>query len=135
MSQIWNSIFVVSWLCVVWCRVVSSTNPHWARVMGYGSFSLCVIHKKGLCPTSGGINRLMMMRCGVWDRAKEYHLSLSSMDVIKAARGITALPKRQTSAVFLIAKQVHLYIPLTPHNGSRDISDIPPRRPRFTKTI
>jgi hypothetical protein len=22
-------------------------NPHWARVVGYGLFSLCVIHKEG----------------------------------------------------------------------------------------
>jgi hypothetical protein len=25
------------------------TNPHWARVVGYGPFSLYVIHKEGLC--------------------------------------------------------------------------------------
>jgi hypothetical protein len=30
-------------------------------VVGYGPFSLYVIHKEGLCPSSGGINRLMMM--------------------------------------------------------------------------
>jgi hypothetical protein len=36
-------------------------NPHWARVVGYGPFSLCVIHKEGLCPSSGDINRLVMM--------------------------------------------------------------------------
>jgi hypothetical protein len=24
------------------------TNPHWARVMGYGLFSLRAIHKEGL---------------------------------------------------------------------------------------
>jgi hypothetical protein len=35
--------------------------PHWARVVGYGPFSLWVIHKEGLCPSSGDINRLMMM--------------------------------------------------------------------------
>jgi hypothetical protein len=29
-------------------------------VVGYGLFSLCVIHKEGLCPSSGDINRLMM---------------------------------------------------------------------------
>jgi hypothetical protein len=29
--------------------------------VGYGPFSLCVIHKEGLCPSSGDINRLMMM--------------------------------------------------------------------------
>jgi hypothetical protein len=37
------------------------TNPHWVRVVGYGLFFLCVIHKEGLCPSSGDINRLMMM--------------------------------------------------------------------------
>jgi hypothetical protein len=40
---------------------LTPTNPHWARVVGYGPFSLCVIHKEGLCPSSGDINRLMMM--------------------------------------------------------------------------
>jgi hypothetical protein len=29
--------------------------------VGYGSFSLCVIHKKGLCHSIGDINRLIMM--------------------------------------------------------------------------
>jgi hypothetical protein len=32
------------------------TNSHWPRVVGYGPFSLCVIHKQGLCPSNGGIN-------------------------------------------------------------------------------
>jgi hypothetical protein len=41
--------------------VVNTTNPHWARVVGYGPFSLWVIHKEGLCPSSGDINRLMVM--------------------------------------------------------------------------
>jgi hypothetical protein len=36
------------------------TNLHWARVEGYGPFSLCAIHKEGLCPSSGDTNRLMM---------------------------------------------------------------------------
>jgi hypothetical protein len=30
-------------------------------VVGYGPFSLCVIHKEGLRSSSGDINRLMMM--------------------------------------------------------------------------
>jgi hypothetical protein len=30
-------------------------------MVGYGSFSLCVIFKEGLCPSSGDINGLMMM--------------------------------------------------------------------------
>jgi hypothetical protein len=42
-------------------RTVSPTNPHWAGVVGYGPFSLWVIHKEGLCPSSGDINRLMMI--------------------------------------------------------------------------
>jgi hypothetical protein len=37
------------------------TNPHWARVVGYGPLSLCVIHKEALCLSSGDINRLMMI--------------------------------------------------------------------------
>jgi hypothetical protein len=41
-------------------KSLAPTNPHWARVVGYGSFSLCVFHKEGLCPSSGDINRLMM---------------------------------------------------------------------------
>jgi serine/threonine protein kinase len=36
-------------------------NLHWARVVGCGPFSLCVIHKEGLCHSSVDINRLMMM--------------------------------------------------------------------------
>jgi hypothetical protein len=38
----------------------SPTNPHWKRVVGYGLFSLYVIHKEGLCPSNGDINRLIM---------------------------------------------------------------------------
>jgi hypothetical protein len=45
------------------------TNPHWAGVVGYGPFSLCVIHKEGLCPSSGDINRLVMMMTNkAWER-------------------------------------------------------------------
>jgi hypothetical protein len=36
-------------------------NPHCARVVGYGLFSLCVIHMEDLCPSSGDINKLMML--------------------------------------------------------------------------
>jgi hypothetical protein len=32
-----------------------------AHVVGYGPFSLSVIHKEGLCPSSGDLNRLMTM--------------------------------------------------------------------------
>jgi hypothetical protein len=41
--------------------VVSTDNPHWVRVVGYGPFSLCVIHKEGLYLSSGDINGLMMI--------------------------------------------------------------------------
>jgi hypothetical protein len=47
-----------SWLHL---QSLTPTNQHWARVVGYGPFSLRVIHKEGLCPSSGGINRLMMI--------------------------------------------------------------------------
>jgi hypothetical protein len=40
---------------------LAPNNLHWARVVGYGSFSLCVFHKEGLCPSRGDINRLIMM--------------------------------------------------------------------------
>jgi hypothetical protein len=47
-----------------WSRLylpsLALTNLHWARVVGYGSS--WVIHKEGLCPSSGNINRLMMMK-------------------------------------------------------------------------
>jgi hypothetical protein len=36
-------------------------NQHCARVVGYGPFSLCIIHKEGLSLSSGDINSLMMM--------------------------------------------------------------------------
>jgi hypothetical protein len=37
---------------------LAPTNPHWTRVVGYGPW---VIHKEGVCSSSGDINRLMMM--------------------------------------------------------------------------
>jgi hypothetical protein len=48
-----------------WSRLqfqsLATTNPHWTRLVGYDPFSLYVIYKDGLCPSSGDINRLMMM--------------------------------------------------------------------------
>jgi hypothetical protein len=41
--------------------IVSIHQSTWARVVRYGPLSLCVIHKEGLSPSSGGINRLMMI--------------------------------------------------------------------------
>jgi hypothetical protein len=46
---------------IFFAKIYKISNPHWARVVGYGSFSLRVIHKEGLCPSSVDINRLMMM--------------------------------------------------------------------------
>jgi hypothetical protein len=37
------------------------TNQHWARMLGYSPFSLYVIHKEGLCPSSIDMNKLMMV--------------------------------------------------------------------------
>jgi hypothetical protein len=66
----WPKLYYLELLCASegtlsrWSRVLlqslTSTNPHWARVVGYGPFSLWVIHKEDLCPGSGDINRLMM---------------------------------------------------------------------------
>jgi hypothetical protein len=42
-------------------QLLAPNNPHWARVVGCGPFSLCEIHKEGLCPSSGDINMLMMI--------------------------------------------------------------------------
>jgi hypothetical protein len=47
-----------SWLHL---QSLAPTNPYWARVVGYGPFSLCLNHKEGLCFSSGDINRLMMI--------------------------------------------------------------------------
>jgi hypothetical protein len=38
---------------------LATTNPHLARVVGYGPFSICVIQKEG-CPNTGDIIGLMM---------------------------------------------------------------------------
>jgi hypothetical protein len=43
-------------------QTLAPTNQHWVRVVRYGLFSLCVIHKEGLCPSSGDINKLIMMK-------------------------------------------------------------------------
>jgi hypothetical protein len=40
---------------------LAPTNPYWAHVVDYGPVSLCVIHKEGLCPSSGDINRMKMI--------------------------------------------------------------------------
>jgi hypothetical protein len=67
----WPKIYYLEILRVLegtlsrWSRLhlqsLALKNPHWACVVGYGSFSLCVLHKEGLCRSSGGINNLMMI--------------------------------------------------------------------------
>jgi hypothetical protein len=40
------------------CEIISLIhfyNPHWARVVGYGPFSLYLVLNEGLCPSSGDI--------------------------------------------------------------------------------
>jgi hypothetical protein len=48
-------------VCVKYDLYFLPTNPHWTCVVAYGPFSLCVIHKEGLCTSSDDINELMMM--------------------------------------------------------------------------
>jgi hypothetical protein len=69
-------------------RSLAPTKPHCARVVGYGPFSLCLIHKEALCPSSEDINRLMIMA--------------PEMGCDKTAIGL----QLATSAVFLIAKSL-----------------------------
>jgi hypothetical protein len=38
------------------------TNSYWGRVVGYSPFSLYVINKEVLCPSSGDINRQMTIK-------------------------------------------------------------------------
>jgi hypothetical protein len=42
-------------------QLLTPTSSIWAGVVGYGPFSLCVIHKEGLWLSRGTLNRLMMM--------------------------------------------------------------------------
>jgi hypothetical protein len=50
-----------------------------------------VIHKEGLCLSSGGINRLMMMMISYPPSRIGWFLSLSSMDAVKAAKELISL--------------------------------------------
>jgi hypothetical protein len=106
-----------------WARLhlqsLAPTNPHWARVVGYGPFSLWVIHKEGLCPSSGDINRLMMIMSvifylsvpnvlGTVNSTSDYTLwtlrrSYFKVSEIDYNQTVLDLPP-VTSAVFIIAK-------------------------------
>jgi hypothetical protein len=48
-------------LVQLYLHSLAPTNPRWARVVGYGLFSLWVIHKEDLCPSSEDINMLMII--------------------------------------------------------------------------
>jgi hypothetical protein len=48
-----SNLFKYVYICCLVCIIIKS--------VAWFSFSLCVTHKEGLCPSSGGINRLMMM--------------------------------------------------------------------------
>jgi hypothetical protein len=45
----------------LYLQLLAPTNSHWVRVVGYGPYTLCVIHKEHMCPSSGGINKLIIM--------------------------------------------------------------------------
>jgi hypothetical protein len=51
---------------------VVSTSGCWPALgpRGSGPFSLCVINKESLCPSSGDINRLMMMLMMTWTKVR-----------------------------------------------------------------
>jgi hypothetical protein len=64
---------------------LAPTSPHWAHVVDYGPFSLCVIHKEGLCPSSRDINRLMMMMwCLGQKKYGQQHVTLYTCSSIVA---------------------------------------------------
>jgi hypothetical protein len=87
---------------------LAPTNPYWARVVSYGLFSLCVIHKKGLCFSSEDINSLMMTY-------KRYLKLKHSLAVISANLPLSdflsccQIKKYHTVIKFLITKTVGLF--------------------------
>jgi hypothetical protein len=61
--------------------VVSTQQPALGIVVSYGPFSLCVIHKEGLCPNSGDINGLkMMMNIRILSGIKDYWVMIQISD-------------------------------------------------------
>jgi hypothetical protein len=70
-----------------WSRLhlqsLAPTNPHSVRLVDYGSLSLCVINKEGLCRCSGEINRLMiMMICHLINRGSRVDFNVCATFVI-----------------------------------------------------
>jgi hypothetical protein len=64
-------------------KVILDKSSGQSITYGYGPFSLCVIHKEGLCPSSGDINRLIMIHSvhrapywqtfDIWTYKNTYH--------------------------------------------------------------
>jgi hypothetical protein len=77
-----------SWLHL---QSLAPMKPHWARVVGYGPLCLCVSHKEGLYPSSGDINRMMMMMMinfDIWKYIYTYNIGIypELARVIKTSR-------------------------------------------------
>jgi hypothetical protein len=53
-------------------------------------FSLCVFYKEGLCPSSGGINKLMMKLQSIYLIAQNFNLTLIN-DIISDITNITQI--------------------------------------------
>jgi hypothetical protein len=79
-------------------------NPHWAHVVDYGPLSLFVIHKEGLCPSSGDINWLMMKIDGLLSTCA-YHILLSPMISQKATKEIIPETQCDQSAKYELASR------------------------------
>jgi hypothetical protein len=71
------------WSKLNW-QSLAPTNPHWIRVLGYGPYFLKIILRKGLRPSSGSINRLMMMIINIMTYI--YHSHLNPKGVAEASR-------------------------------------------------
>jgi hypothetical protein len=78
---------------------LAPTNPHWARVVGYGPFSSWLIHKEGLCPSSGDVNRLMMMMnyTSIEEEKKKIGLGSDCYNIFIAIYSDSLLRKRVNS--------------------------------------
>jgi hypothetical protein len=81
-------------------------------VVGYGPFSLWVIHKEGLCPSSGDINRLMMMMMMV---SEQKHLR--KKDSLRDPLWILFIYLLNTNIKYITASQKRLYIRVSQLNA------------------
>jgi hypothetical protein len=102
---------------------ITPTNPHWARVVGYGLFSLWVIHKEGLCPSSGDINwLLMMMMKGILDRPLRFKRMASiilSVDMVNISYdGLLLIELVIYIRAIMIQNQLKIFDSIT-YSGAR----------------